>query len=114
MRLRILADRHTYQAGDTAVVQLHWREEPALALVRFQGARILDYKLITLQKRANKFEMPMTARLAPNFDLAVAVMTDLRRGEKEPAKDGDKVVRRFHETSGRKWRREGGRCPRPP
>ncbi|HXT61139.1 MAG TPA: tetratricopeptide repeat protein, partial [Pirellulales bacterium] len=44
VRLRILADKHTFKVGDTASVQLHWREAPALALVTFQGGRVLDYK----------------------------------------------------------------------
>jgi len=78
VRLRILADRHSYKVGDTAEVTLHWREEPALALVAFQGARVLDYRLLTLKKGANKLEIPMTAALAPNFELSVAVMTDPR------------------------------------
>ncbi|HKD35778.1 MAG TPA: MG2 domain-containing protein, partial [Pirellulales bacterium] len=75
VRLRILADRHTFKVGDTADVQLHWREAPALALVTFQGARVLDYKLVRLETGANKFTIPMSAKLAPNFDLDVAVMT---------------------------------------
>ncbi|MCR4414076.1 MAG: MG2 domain-containing protein, partial [Thermoguttaceae bacterium] len=117
VRLRILADRHTYQVGDTAAVQLYWREEPALALVTFQGARVLDYKLVELQKGPNKLEVPMTAALAPNFELAVAVMHDARPVSREakqsaPAgkdvkpKDADakpqdikKPVRRFHTAS---------------
>ena len=81
VRLRILADPHTYKVGDTAKVQLHWREEPALALVTFQGARVLDYKLVDLKKGANELAIPMTAKLAPNFELAVAVMTERARGE---------------------------------
>lgn len=78
VRLRILADKHTFKVGDEAGVQLHWREAPALALVTFEGARILEYKLVQLQKGANKLAIPMTANLAPNFELAVAVMTDPR------------------------------------
>ena len=80
VRLRILADRHTYKVGDTAAVQLHWRDPPALALVTYQGARVLDYRLVELQTGANRLEIPMTASLAPNFELAVAVMTDPRGG----------------------------------
>ncbi|MBN1588114.1 MAG: tetratricopeptide repeat protein, partial [Pirellulales bacterium] len=95
VRLRILADVHTYKVGDTAKVRLHWREKPALALVAFQGARILDYRLVELATGENKIEIPMVARLAPNFDLAVAVMTDARN---EP-KDKAKLVKRFHEAS---------------
>ncbi len=76
VRLRILADKHTYKVGDTAGVELFWREAPALALVTYQGARVLDYRLVELKTGANKLEIPMTAALAPNFELAVAVMTD--------------------------------------
>jgi hypothetical protein len=78
VRLRILADRHTYKAGETAAVEIHWREEPALALVCFQGARVLDYQLISLQKGPNRLPIRMTAALAPNFELSVDVMTDRR------------------------------------
>jgi uncharacterized protein YfaS (alpha-2-macroglobulin family) len=78
VRLRILADQHTYKVGDTAAVQLHWREAPALALVTYQGARVLEYRLVELKTGINKLEIPMTANLAPNFELAVAVMTDPR------------------------------------
>ena len=42
VRLRILANKHTFKVGDEATLQLHWRNEPALALVTFEGARILD------------------------------------------------------------------------
>jgi uncharacterized protein YfaS (alpha-2-macroglobulin family)/tetratricopeptide (TPR) repeat protein len=76
VRLRILSDKHTYKVGDTAAVELYWREAPALALVTYQGARVLDYRLVELKTGANKLEIPMTAALAPNFELAVAVMTD--------------------------------------
>ena len=93
VRLRILADQHTYKVGDTAAVQLHWRDEPALALVTYQGARVLDYRLVELKTGVNKLEIPMTAALAPNFELAVAVMTDprpeLRGGEGEKGRGGE-------------------------
>jgi alpha-2-macroglobulin len=85
VRLRILADRHTYKAGDTAKVQLHWRDAPALALVTYQGARILDYRLVELKTGENELTIPMTANLAPNFELAVAVMTDPRPELRAPA-----------------------------
>ncbi len=94
VRLRILADKHTYKVGDTAEVQLHWREEPALALVTFQGARILDYRLVTLQTGANKFSIPMAAKLAPNFNLAVTVMTDARAPK--PPQKPTRPIARFH------------------
>jgi tetratricopeptide (TPR) repeat protein len=103
VRLRILADRHTFKVGDKATVQLHWREAPALALVTFQGGKILDYKLTQLKTGANELAIPMTTLLAPNFDLAVSVMTDTREAKEEadPEK-ADKTKRpplRFHEAS---------------
>ncbi len=74
VRLRILADRHDFQAGDTAHVQLHWRNAPALALVTYEGASVLEYKLVELKTGANPFNFSLEPRLAPNFVLAVAVI----------------------------------------
>ncbi|MEO1999835.1 MAG: MG2 domain-containing protein, partial [Planctomycetaceae bacterium] len=74
IRLRLLADQHHFKVGDTGKVQIHWRDAPALALVTYEGASILGYRLIPLKKGANALEIPMDSKLAPNFDLAVAVM----------------------------------------
>ena len=83
-RLRILADEHTYRVGDTAAVRVHWREASALALVTFQGARVLDYRLVDLKQGENVLSIPMRASLAPNFELSVAVMTDPRSVAAKP------------------------------
>ncbi len=102
VRLRILADRHTLSVGETAAVRLHWREEPALALVTFEGAKILDHKLVELKRGENVFQIPVTAALAPNFDLAVAVMIDPREktAKGKPAASDEeqstRCVSRFH------------------
>ena len=64
-------------------MQVYWREKPALALITFQGARVLDYRLVRLKTGANKLSIPMAVRLAPNFDLNVAVMTDARAQKAE-------------------------------
>ena len=74
VRLRILAEQHHYKVGDEANVRLHWREEPALALITYEGARVLGYQLVRLQRGENELTLPMTSDLAPNFDLSVAVM----------------------------------------
>src|SRR5262249_16713650 len=37
VRLRILAEALSYRVGDSAEVVVHWREEPAIALVTHQG-----------------------------------------------------------------------------
>ncbi len=83
VRLRILADAHTYKLGEVAAVKVHWREQPALGLVTFQGARVLDYKLVELKTGVNELSIPMTDKLVPNFELSVAVMTDAKKGEGE-------------------------------
>ncbi len=51
VRLRILAEKHSYKVGDNAEIEVHWREAPALALVTYQGARVLDYKLVRIEHR---------------------------------------------------------------
>src|SRR5262245_18032425 len=74
VRLRILADKHHYKVGETGKVQLHWREKPALALITYEGAEVLGYKIVELKTGANALDLPLEEKLAPNFDLAVAVM----------------------------------------
>ncbi len=78
VRLRILADQHTYKVGDDAEVALHWRASPALALVTFQADCVLDYRLVQLETGVNKLPIAMQPRLAPNFQLDVAVMVNAR------------------------------------
>lgn len=87
VRLRILADEHYYKAGDTAKIRVHWREAPALALVTFQGVKILDYRLVTLKTGENVLDVPLTERFAPNFQLEINVMTDVRETAKPVAVD---------------------------
>jgi uncharacterized protein YfaS (alpha-2-macroglobulin family)/tetratricopeptide (TPR) repeat protein len=100
VRLRLLADQHTFKVGDKAKVNLHWREAPALALITYQGARILEYKLVDLKTGDNPLELPMTAKLAPNFELAVSVMTDSRPVVDAAGKvDATKPVTRLHLAS---------------
>jgi uncharacterized protein YfaS (alpha-2-macroglobulin family)/TolA-binding protein len=93
-RLRILANRLTWQVGETANVIVHWRGRPALGLITFQAARILGYRLVELRSGQNPLSIPMTAQLAPNFELAVAVMTDEADQKGVPRANG-----RFHQAS---------------
>lgn len=74
VRLRILVDRNNYEVGDEGQIRLHWREDPALALVTFEGASILGYQLVELQTGENVLDVPMESHLAPNFQLSVVVM----------------------------------------
>ncbi len=77
-RLLILADQQTFRIGDEAHFRVHWKDEPALALVCFQGARILQYRLVPLKKGDNEIVVPITSELAPRFELSVALMRDVR------------------------------------
>ncbi|MBA4019242.1 MAG: hypothetical protein C0483_18910 [Pirellula sp.] len=86
VRLRILADVHNFRVGDEPTVRVHWREAPALALVTFQGARILDYRLVELKTGDNLLKVPMQPNLAPNFFLEVNIMTDVRLPKKSAKK----------------------------
>ncbi len=95
VRLRILADKHAYEVGETAKVRLHWREQPALALVTFEGARVLDYRLVKLKQGINTIDVPMVADLAPNFFLSVAVM---QRNRFHTAESGFQVTQRLKVT----------------
>ena len=74
VRLRILADKHQYQVGEAGQVQIHWREAPALALVTFEGAKVLQYQLLELKTGLNPLPFRLDDELAPNFQLGVAVM----------------------------------------
>ena len=49
------------QGRRRATVRVHWREEPALALVTYQGAKVLGYRLVELKQGENKLDLPMTA-----------------------------------------------------
>ncbi|TWU42711.1 tetratricopeptide repeat protein [Novipirellula artificiosorum] len=74
IRLRILAERHSFKVGELAELNLHWREQPALALVTFEGASILSHQLVDLAQGNNTLKVPMSVDFAPNVYLSVAVM----------------------------------------
>ena len=74
VQLRILADSHSWDVGEQAKVRVHWRGKPALALVTFEGARILGHQLVSLRSGNNVIDVPVESKLAPNFFLSVAVM----------------------------------------
>ncbi|MCA9263196.1 MAG: tetratricopeptide repeat protein [Planctomycetales bacterium] len=95
VRLRILAAKHTFRAGDEADIEVHWREAPAVALVTYQGARILGYRLEKLQPGTNVLRVPMTADMAPNCELDISVMTDA------PGVSDGKATQRSDEETGR-------------
>jgi outer membrane protein assembly factor BamD (BamD/ComL family) len=78
VRLRVLTDRFTFRAGDTAELLVHWRESPALALVTCEAEKVLRHQFVELKPGTNNVPVTMTPDLAPNFEWAVCVMTDRR------------------------------------
>lgn len=97
IRLHVLADRHLLKSGDKASVNVHWRGEPTLALVTFEGSKILDYRLVELKNGKNDLKFDVDTFLAPNFQLAIAAMTDVTN--EELVKDGKPTPLRFHTAS---------------
>ncbi len=95
VRLRILSDKHAYLVGEAATIRVHWREQPALALVTFEGASVLGYRLVNLKQGDNEVAVPMSAELAPNFSLTVAVMD---RNRFYTASSGFRVTQRLRVT----------------
>lgn len=98
-RLRVLVDDRAWQVGDRADVTLHWREEPALALVTFQTDRVWDYRLVPLQPGPNPLPMELDARLAPRFQLQAVVMVDTRTPPGSATPDAAASAPRLHTAS---------------
>ncbi|GAA4434356.1 tetratricopeptide repeat protein [Bremerella cremea] len=83
VRLHILADRHLLKAGEKTSVDVHWRGKPTMALVTFEGSKILDYRLVELKTGKNALKFDVDTFLAPNFQLAIAAMTDAKQKKDE-------------------------------
>ena len=92
VRLRILAEQETFRVGQVASIRVHWREAPAMALVTYQGARVLGYQLVKLETGENQVQIPLVGEHAPNFDLHIAVMAD------PPADKKDQLAVRLHQA----------------
>ncbi|WDI39828.1 DUF6340 family protein [Bremerella sp. P1] len=93
IRLHILADKHLLKSGEKASIDVHWRGEPTMALVTFEGSKILDYRLVELKSGKNALKFDVDTFLAPNFQLAIAAMTDVKKNIK--ADDAEAPIR-FH------------------
>jgi hypothetical protein len=73
-RLLLLVDRTELKAGETAEMQLHWRGEPATAVVTTHYDRLREHRLVELRRGSNRLAIPITAAMAPGFTLSVAAM----------------------------------------
>ena len=77
-KLRIVTEREEYRVGESPGVKLVYRDDPAPALITFEGEVIYGYRLVDLKNGENTLAMNISDDLAPNFTLGVAVMRDNR------------------------------------
>jgi len=89
-RLHILADRHQLNSGEKTNIKVHWRGQPTLALLTFEGSKVLEYRLLDLANGLNSIPVDVKTYLAPNFQMSICAMTD---GQ---AKDLESEPVRFH------------------
>ncbi|MBN2491074.1 MAG: outer membrane protein assembly factor BamD [Planctomycetes bacterium] len=80
---KIVAERGIYHAGDRARVLLNTPRAPAWALVTFEGEKVLDHRVIRLERRSSLLELEMKEDYAPNVFLRVAIPADHRLFEGE-------------------------------
>lgn len=74
VRVRLLAERQTWQVGETAAVRLVNRAGARLALLTWQGDGILACEMRRLPAGEQALQVPLLPEHAPNFALAVAMV----------------------------------------
>src|SRR5579864_3188164 len=75
-KLRLLAERQTFQVGESATVRLHNRAPAGTALLAWEADRILSYKLVPVQEGDNTVTWTVEGPQFPNFTLTAARMAD--------------------------------------
>jgi len=86
VKLRLFTERTEYEAGETAKITVHSRvEKPNLVLVTYEAEGVLGHRLITVRPGTSSLEVKMTEDLAPNFNLALALVdgNDFHAAERE-------------------------------
>ncbi|MBN9181556.1 MAG: alpha/beta hydrolase, partial [Microbacterium sp.] len=73
-KLRILAERQRYKAGEEASVNVHSRGRAGTALLTWEADRILSYRVVPLGDGDNAVAWTVDGAQFPNFTLNVARM----------------------------------------
>lgn len=73
-KVRLLGDRDTYRAGETAAVKVMNRAGNKLALLTWQGDGILQYETRMLPVGESSLDLSIATQHAPNFALALAMI----------------------------------------
>ncbi|RMH01883.1 MAG: outer membrane protein assembly factor BamD, partial [Planctomycetota bacterium] len=95
VKLRILADDTSLEVGETLRATIHNRAGAGLALLTFEGERILGYRVVRLGEGANALALKLGHEHFPNFVVAAAMM---RGNEFHTARADFSVARRLQVT----------------
>ena len=68
------ADKEQYQVGEKAVIQLPEASQGRALVTVESGSAIIDARWIEFQKGATRFEVPITAAMAPNVYVSVTLI----------------------------------------
>jgi TolA-binding protein len=70
---KLVCERAVYRRGETAKVLINSPAAPAWALVTFEGEKVLEHRVIKLERRSTTIEVAMDDAFSPNVFLRVAI-----------------------------------------
>ena len=84
-KLRIFTDSDTLQVGGKARIRVHSRLKNAIALLTYEGERIIHHQITTLKQGFNDLQLDVDHAHFPNFRVAVAAIDgrELRTAAKD-------------------------------
>jgi len=82
--LSLSADKESYQVGDSARVELPAVSEGRLLVSLENGARVLDHYWLPASGQAQTLDIPVTAEMAPNVYVHVALLQPHQRDNDRP------------------------------
>lgn len=74
VKLRWFADRTRVDVGETLHLDLYDRAGPGLALVTFEGEKVLGYRIVELREGSNPIELAIDHVHFPNLVVSAAMM----------------------------------------
>jgi len=80
---KLIADREVYNRGEKADLLIHSPAAGAYALLTFEGERVLDYRVLKLEKRSTSLPVEMRDLYSPNIVIKVAIPANHRLYEAE-------------------------------
>lgn len=74
--IQLDVDRPVQTVGTPAQVTIHSNLERALVLLTWEAERVLGHRTVLVKRGENRLELPITAELAPNVQLAAAAAAE--------------------------------------